>query len=328
MNIQLMLHLDSFHMFMLCVNTIIQLVALITNVISIRIIFLMDRHRVKRARLLMTNIAFSDIVLILLKLRFLVLPFIVADSPLLSHVIQSVTNCLNATTLYVTSIIMVVIACDRYYLITNVFDSPFDAISTKYLLWIVWTSSFVLSLPFAVTSDVYYFDYTNGSMMCINDQNYLVSLNTDDKFRQITRLLRFAVQFALPSALVAYFCAKIIFCLNNTQLMDKKWIITKRFVVVFAIFLIKNSAFHMKSTKNIVIEMLSARQTYSCYLNAEYYILYIIFNTSGSFTSLIYFWMSSEFRRLYKCYVNQWLFKSTNSGIITTDETTVKENQC
>ncbi|CAG2164383.1 unnamed protein product, partial [Oppiella nova] len=115
-----------------------------------------------------------------------------ADCPLVAHVVQSVTNCLNATTLYVTSIVMVVIAGDRYYLITNVFESPFDAISTRLLLAIIWT-------------------------VCINDENYLVGLNTDHLFRQITRLMRFSVQFVIPSLLIGYFCAKIIFHLNSTQ---------------------------------------------------------------------------------------------------------------
>ncbi|CAG2168309.1 unnamed protein product, partial [Oppiella nova] len=165
--------------------------------------------------------------------------------------------------------------------------------------------------------------------VCINDENYLVDLNTDHLFRQITRLMRFSVQFVIPSLLIGYFCAKIIFHLNSTQLLNRKWIITKRFLLVFAIFLVKNYSFHMKSTRNIVKDIMDSRQVNSCYLNTEYYVFYIIFNTSSSFTSLMYFWMSREFRAQYKRYVQRWLFWRSSPNRVSTiaNKTVVKEFQ-
>ena len=284
------------------------------------------KSSIKRPKVLMTNIAFCDMLSIVLSIgtRFLVFPIVIKIDVLSSHMIQSMSNYLIATTLYVTSITTTIIVCDRYFALNIVFYNPLDRIHTKVLLAVIWIASVVLSLPFLVVSDIYYFDYTNKTLICFNSQNYLNSLNSDKTFKQMTRLFRFVMQFVIPALIIPLLSSKAInglydkkneFISNRQNRSNssasvrplQKWRITKRLISLMFGFFVKNCVFHLHSTKTILTlfsQTPIARQQTTCHLETSCFYFDIVFNFCSFLNSVTYFWMSTEFRKQFKTYLN------------------------
>ena len=112
---------------------------LLSNVICCYIFF-KPKNRKSRPKILIGNIAFSDTIYILVTVfpLMIIMPAIIEKDIYFSHIIQSITNYLNATTLYANAFGFTIIACDRYYVITKLLKSPFDKISSKTLLCLIW----------------------------------------------------------------------------------------------------------------------------------------------------------------------------------------------
>lgn len=59
------------------------------------------------------------------------------------------------------------------------FNNPFDALSTCTIISIVWAISMVFSIPFVVTTDIDYWDYSNLSVVCKNMAFHTVDCGGD-----------------------------------------------------------------------------------------------------------------------------------------------------
>ena len=284
-----------------------QLTGTISNIVCVMIVCMIKNTRFSnRPKILMANIAVSDTILTINSIvwRLVIMKYIYHDNQLAAHILQSFRQYLDNITLYATSFTFTLIACDRYYAITKVFDNPFDRYSIRSMLITIWSLSVVLSAPFLITSDVDYYDFTTSTLYCINDGTYLTELSSNETWIQITRFFAFIIEFILPTLMVAWFSFKIIYKLFeeyrdsrrgiqvNSNL--KKCEITKRLITVLLIFIVKNASYYL-SLIGFNFD-LTKKQSNSCGLSPGTYFFYVIFRTSNSFNSIIFFWLSSEFR--------------------------------
>ncbi|XP_054159761.1 tachykinin-like peptides receptor 86C [Oppia nitens] len=295
------LYLNEYQMMAVYGILVTQFTGMLSNIICIYIVYqIKDVRFNSRPKVLMSNIAVSDTILTLNTIfPRLAIMKLIADHPISAHVFQSIRNYLDNITLYITSFTFTLIACDRYYAITKIFNNPFDGISTKKLLAIVWCSSLVLSLPFVITSEIDFYDFNTSTLYCFNDGLYLSELSSDKTFVLSTRIFTIFIDFLLPTLLVTWFTIQMIYKLFDDYRQSllgiqvnhdlKRCEITKRFGLNF-----------------------DFRERYpsSCRLTQSYYFFYIAFRTTTSFNSLIFFWLSSQFRQQLCDY---WRKTTTNS---------------
>jgi len=241
-----------------------------------------------------------------------IMPSIIEKNVIISHIIQSITNFINATTLYVTSITMTVIALDRYYVIVfTEIENPLDKFSSKILLLIIWILSLLLSTPFLVTNDIYYLNYKKLTIECLSDENYLKNLTliNEQLFKHISRKSRFILQYVIPILLISYFYSRIMYHLfrkrnsdiriSNIRFQKKVWKTTKMLIAVVIVFTVCNFAFYFTAMKNLL--NFENKNYNSCVVGTSLsYISYIIFITSCLLNPIIYWWMSSNFRKDFK----------------------------
>ena len=300
--------LNSFQIVLLVLVFFTQTLTLVSNVISIVCVYHWKRRRViTRPKLLIVNIALSDTLLILESLlpRYVLVPIVIDSHPFSAHVIQSVSNYVNALTLYVTSMTMTVIACDRYCAITRVFSNPMDRVSTKAMIITIWCLSVLFSIPFVITTDVYHYDYSNHAIVCSNSEHYLPEVTSNKPFKQSTRIFRIVFEFFVPTIVVIYYTIRIVWELyknkNRSTVTNsifesniKRHEITKRLIFILSLFTVRNLAFHLVSVKS----NFNFHQTVitSCQIAASYFTYYVIVQITGSIYSVAYFWLSTEFR--------------------------------
>ena len=284
-----------------------QITGSISNIICILFVTqLKSSKTANRPKLLMANIAFSDTLLTYNTLIpcYLIIKQLIKNHQFIAHLFQSFHNYLDAISLYSTSITFTIIGCDRYYAITKVFNNPFDNISTKILFIIIWLSSILMSVPFIVTNDVDYFDFTDTTLYCINDGKYLFELTSNRLFIEFIFALRIIVDFLIPTILVSWFSVKIIFRLFDYYRKALKGIrvttdfqrceITKRLIAVLFIFIIKNTAYYLATAGSKL--NFSGNFSRSCDIKSSYNFFYVTFRTTNSLNSVIFFWLSSQFR--------------------------------
>ncbi len=305
-------NLDPVLLTILIVLIIGVLITLMSNLFTC-VIFFSRKNRESRAKFLLGNIAFSDIIYILVFIMplMVIMPSIIEKNVIISHIIQSITNFINATTLYVTSITMTVIALDRYYVIVfTEIENPLDKFSSKILLLIIWILSLLLSTPFLVTNDIYYFNYKKLAIECLSDGNYLKNLTliNEQLFKHISRKSRFILQYVIPIVLISYFYSRIIYHLfrkrnsdiriSNIRFQKKVWKTTKMLIAV-VVFTVCNFAFYFTVMKNLL--NFENKNHNSCVISTSLScISYIIFITSCLLNPIIYWWMSSNFRKDFK----------------------------
>ena len=284
-----------------------QMTGTISNIACVVIVYLIKSTKyTNRPKILMANIAVSDTFLTINSIvpRLIILKYIYHEHRLTAHIVQSFRQYLDNMTLYATSFTFTLVACDRYYAITRVFENPFDKYSTKIMLITIWALSSVLSLPFLITSDVDFYDFTTSTLYCINDGTYLTKLASNEAWIYSTRLIALFIEFIFPTLMVTWFSGQIIYKLFeeyrnslrgiqvNTDL--KKCEITKRLITVLLIFIVKNTSYYL-SIIGFNFDF-TKKQSNSCDLSTAYYFFYVIFRTTSSFNSIIFFWFSTEFR--------------------------------
>ena len=329
------LKMSDFELVILGLFIIINLFFLSLNMLGLRVLFLMlNKSHLRRTPLLMINITLSHILLDLIILLPSVLVIVVisgVSSQLITLlIIQSFANYLNAISRIATTLMISVLSCDQYLGITRVFQqlNPLNRISNKIIIIGIWFSSLTFSLPFLVTSEAYYFDYNNHTLVCIHSQNYLKEWNTSLIFKKTTRITRITLQYVIPSFLFAYLTIKLIFHFMNSkpQLGDnefeakkipakqKKWIVLK-FVFIFIIFIVTNSGFHINSFKNLFIKVPSYERNLCPYLTTTCYLCYLYVSKSILFFSIVYLLMNKCFMKQLKVYLKSWKLMKRDHSI-------------
>jgi len=239
------------------------------------------------------------------------MPTIIEKNNCFPHLIQSITSYLDATTLYVTSITMTVIAFDRYYMIVMPLNqNPFDTISSKLLLIIIWFSSLLLSIPFFVTRDIHSVNYRNLSLDCYQKKELIETpLMSEITFIKITRLFRFFIHYAIPLLVTTFLYARILYDLifrrnsqiNSTNFKFESKILktTKILISVLIVF-----TFSYFGCYFIMIgQIFSTTQSFVnfCQINKKLYLTcHGIPFLSCILNPFIYWWMSPTFRNDYK----------------------------
>lgn len=284
-----------------------QITGLLSNIICAIIVWQMKNTSfLNRPKILMANICISDTILTINSIvpRLFMLKFVYLANPFAAHVLQSIRQYLDNITLYATSFTFTVIACDRYYAITHVWDNPFDGYSTKRMVFIIWTASGILSAPFLITSEVDFYDWITSTLYCVSDGTYLTELSSNKTWIQVTRLIAFFIEFIFPTLMVTWFSIQIIVKLfeeyrdslrgiqTNSNL--RKCEITKRLITVLLIFIVKNASYYL-SLIGFNFDP-TTRRASSCDMPQIIFFFYVTFRTTSSFNSIIFFWLSSEFR--------------------------------
>jgi len=193
--------------------TVLQMIANILNLFYIKITYFNkdSKYVFKRSKALLINLLFSNTALNI----WLLFPFFntlfIETNPLICHLIQSIEFYLIATTRYSFVITSAVISCDQYFKFDfkRNFNNPFDDISTKTLITMIWLLSLIFGLPQAITPDIYYIDFATKSLVCFYDENYFQDLNKSEIFTQIRTILGVTGQ-SLPTFLITCFTTKIL----------------------------------------------------------------------------------------------------------------------
>ena len=211
----------------------------------------------------------------------------------------------------------------RYYALRKVFNNPFDKIRTCTIIILIWSVSMVLSIPFFVTTDIDYWDYTNLSVICRNLNHKEGDILLFDKIMEnqyivrSTRLISMIIEFIIPTLIVGFYAGKILIRLFDIYLTSSQRVrssasvngceITKRLIFILFIFIMKNTAFVLVTGRwtQVFYDYTIACPT-SVSSGKTWFFLYEIYRITTTLNSFIYFWMSSDFRDqcrmfLFKC---------------------------
>jgi hypothetical protein len=172
----------------------------------------------------------------------------------------------------------------------------------------IWILSFLQSIPFLTTNDIYYLNYKNLTAECFNDKKYLrnITLTSDKQFRSMTRKSRFLLQYLIPVLLITYFYSRIIYHLilkrnsdiglNNICFQRKVWKTTK---ILIAVVIVCYFAFYFNVMRNLLNFEIKNEKT--CIISTTVSVIsYLLFITSCLLNPFIYWWMSSKFRKDFK----------------------------
>ncbi|XP_054159760.1 prokineticin receptor 2-like [Oppia nitens] len=237
------------------------------------------KHK-SRPKALMANIALSDTILTVNTLipRFVLMRHLIDNNnnPTIgAYILQSFHNYLDNITLFSTSHSMILIACDRYYAITHVFNNPLDKYCTRHITLTTWLCAIILSVPFALTNDVDYFNFTNNTLYCMKrNDTYLNDILSNRAYTLSTRIFGMSINFIVPTLLVTWFTTQMI---NALVFSDN---ITQH---------------HVSGRK--VNRYFTVKSQSPCGLTPGYYFFYVTFRTTNSLNSVIFFWLSSSFRK-------------------------------
>lgn len=160
-------NLSDFDLATLIVLILVQVISALCNILIILVI-LKFPHKKTRQRLLMTNIAFCALIVIFETSVpfFIVVPLLIDVSSRVALAVVSIGSYLDALSLYALSITLTLISCDQYFLLVDVFSTPLNRVSTKWLMIAIWSFSSLISVPFLVKNEIYYFKYNNQSFIC------------------------------------------------------------------------------------------------------------------------------------------------------------------
>ncbi|XP_054152580.1 prokineticin receptor 2-like [Oppia nitens] len=283
-----------------------------------------------RPRSLMANICLSDTILSLnsciFRYIFIPLSLINNTNPIGANIMQSVHNYLENVSLYITSITFIIISMDSYYKLAKVFFNPFNAKSTRFLLYVIWFVSLVLSVPSLVTTYIDLYDYQSNNVSCIAAKSYMMlgMASIIKKYILFRSIVYMFAQFVIPGLLVSWYSGKLIFVMisefrrgrsrcgsgisitevsrvNNTRRCH----VTKRLVTVLLIFILKNTAYAVVTQFDIIL----AESNYPCPKSPHY--IHFIFTETFRFTtslnSFIFFWLSHEFRKQSRDLILGWM---------------------
>ena len=204
--------------------------------------------------------------------------------------------------------------------------------SVKKILVAAWSVSLVLASPFAITNDLDYYNYSSKEIICINDRTYFGSLGSNFTLIYTSRLVSIAIEFVVPTLLVAWFYGKIIHHMVNAYIQAARGIqtsfcgqrceITKRLLVVLFIFMVKNVAYVLITDR---LDRVFTRRNFdkcSIGIGHDVWIFYVeIYRITTSLSSVIYFWLSSEFRnecRQVLCKCDQQRSRAASRELIVT----------
>ena len=199
------------------------------------------------------------------------------------------------------------------------------------MITIIWSISIVLSIPYLVSTDVSYWDYTIMSGICINmrinmgrnkkgDIPMFDMINQNRYIVSITRLIFIICEFIIPTSVVAIFSGLILIHLlklyldksaekvrSNSNSSVNGCEITKRLIFILLIFINKNTTFVLVTGRLHQI-FRNSQPCQSSISSGSFwpFFLYEIYRISTTLNSFIYFWMSSDFRKkcriiLFKC---------------------------
>ena len=252
------LYLSPGQMGAVYVILVAQITGVFSNILCIIIVSQMSNTKfINRPKILMANIAVSDTLLTINSIvpRLFLIELVYHSCPLAAHVLQSIRQYLDNLTLYATSFAFTLVACDRYFAITRVFNNPFDDYSTRKITAVVWTASVVLSVPYAITSELDFYDWRTSCLTCVHDGLYLTELTSNKTWIIVTRLMAFFIEFIFPTIMVTWFTIQIVIklcqeyrdSLRGIQLKTnlRKCEVTKRLVTVLVIFVIKNASYYL-----------------------------------------------------------------------------------
>lgn len=178
------------------------------------------------------------------------------------------------------------------------------------LLSLIWLLSFLLSLPFTISYDVYSFNYRTFIVDCISHKNWIVKMFPfieKSNFMQITRIFRLFTQCVIPIIIITYFYVRIMYHLifgrsvvqstsDNFQRQVSKTV--KMLIAVVIVFAVSQISFYLSN--NVIIELFihSDNDDFeNCTVRSKFPIIcYIIFITGAVFNPFIYWWLSKSFR--------------------------------
>ena len=183
----------------------------------------------------------------------------------------------------------------RYYALTKVFFNPFDEISNKRILTVLWMASIIFSLPFLITSDIDYYDYNSTQVICINDNTYLYNITFNKYFSSASYLFSMIVEFSIPTLIVIYFSSRIIIHLFIVYRDSLRGIpithhpnrcgVTKRLLSILLLFILKNTFYILITYRSHII----AEGLTSCKEYSYYFTYYKVFRLTIFGNSIIYF---------------------------------------
>jgi amino acid transporter len=137
-----------------------------------------------------------------------------------------------------------------------------------------------------------------------------LTLINEQLFKHISRKSRFVLQYVIPVLLMSYFYSRIIYHLfrkrnsdiriSNIRFEKKVWKTTKMLIACVIVFTVCYFAFYFSIMKNL-LNLESKNHNLCEHIGTTlFYIFYIIFLTSCLLNPIIYWWMSSNFRKDFK----------------------------
>ena len=212
----IVVNLSGFELGTLIMLILMQVVSVLSNILILVVIVkarhLSTGHKLTRQRILMTNIAFCALLVIFeASLPFFILvPILIGVSSTLIMVIESIGSYLDALSMYALSITMTLISCDQYFLLINVFCAPLNKMSTKWIMISIWFFSAIVSIPFMIKNEVYYFDYSHRSFICsyMTYDNWLQVLSENHQFVMASTIFRLVLEYIIPA--VTIFCFSLL----------------------------------------------------------------------------------------------------------------------
>jgi hypothetical protein len=299
------------------------ILTLVSNILTC-LIFFNQTNRLCRPKLLLGNIAVSDLLYIFgfIAPFFIATPNKVTTDIWIIQLIESVMNYLIARSEYSQSITMTVISYDRYYkIVKQLHINPFDRYSGKTWLLLIWALSLVLALPFVPTFDIYTFNYNTLSVDCIH-LNYwlfngtLVNYCKYNDFNYYTLSTRFLLAYLLPliitlnnynkichklsnnSTINAQISTIIIDNDNNNKINKQRNTIIMLMTIVIAFAVLRIPFYIM-----VIIPLIKNMQVCSVYeFEPNSYIFDYFYIICCLINPFIYWWFSKSFRDNYKNY--------------------------
>jgi hypothetical protein len=292
----------------ICLSAIVflALLTLVSNILTC-FIFFNNKNRKLRPKLLLGNIAVSDILYIIgFIIPFLIVtPIKITSDIWIIQLIESLMILIMITTEYSQSITMTIISYDRYYKIVRVLHkNPCDKFSGKVWLIIIWILSLVLALPFLPTFDIFTFNYTTLTMEYIHLNYWLINgtlTNYDNcnNFNYYTFTSRFLLAYLIPLVISSINYARICRELwksktsENSINTEKEKISIKMLIVTVVAFAVLRIGFY------IIVLCGLLKKNQSCFVakvEQTSYMFDVLYVISATVNPFIYWWFSRSFR--------------------------------
>lgn len=217
---------------------------------------------------------------------------------------QSLIPYLIQLSIHVGAITMVIISYDSYCMILHPAQNKnkMQFLSPRKLLVLIWFSSAVFSLPYAITVEAIALNYQNMTLLCQEKQLWT---NFDpDKYMKFVQIEKILVQYLIPIIAMTFCYTKIIYHLikqkcigenvvNQMKQRKKKRMKTiKILITVMIIYIICWLPYH---SYNAFLILMPQRIEF-CKQSKLLFFLECLASTCGLFNIIIYWWMSEQFR--------------------------------